>query len=313
MIHATLQQLRLFEAVARLQNYTRAAEEVHLTQPAVSIQIKRLEENIGTPLFEQMGRQVNLTVAGQEVYDACRDILQRLEELDESLDDLKEEVAGPVNLVVISSAKDFIPYLLGNFLKRYPKVKPRMVVANRAKLLNRLSANEDHLYITGQVPDELPIVEHSFMDNVLVFVAPPEHPLNGRKKVPISEIAKENIIGRESGSGTRKLIEQVFLNAGLKINPYLELTAAEEIKHAVMAGLGLAVLSMHSLRLELATKKLVILDVEGFPLHRPWYAVHRKGKKLSLAAQTFLTYLQEEGEHEISQILTSSLSARNAS
>ncbi len=303
MIHATLQQLRLFKAVAYHCNFTRAAEEVHLTQPAVSIQIKRLEENIGTPLFEQIGRTVNLTVAGQEVYDASQDILQRLADLEVALDDLQQDVAGPVNIVVNSSAKDFIPYLLSNFLKRYPKVKPRLVVANKAKLLARLSANEDHFYITGQVPDEMPVVEYPFLENILVVVAHPSNDLCDEKNIPLANIAQQNFIGRESGSGTRKAVEKVFHEAGLtEVVPYLELSGVDEIKHAVMAGLGVAVLSLHSIRLELSSDKLVMLDVEGFPLRRSWYAVHRKGKKLSLAAQTFLTYLQQEGESEISQL-----------
>ncbi|MCX4186982.1 LysR family transcriptional regulator [Methylophaga sp. OBS4] len=305
MIHATLQQFRLFEAVARLKNFTRAAEEVHLTQPAVSIQIKRLEENIGTPLLEQVGKQLHLTVAGQEVYDACRDVLQRLHELDSSLDDLKDEVAGPVNLVVVSSAKYFLPYLLGNFLERYPKVKPRLMVTNRAQLLSRLSANEDHLYIMGQVPDELPVEEYPFLENVLVIVARPDHPLCNKKNISLAEIAREHIVGREPGSGTRKAIEELFADAGLSVSPYIEMSGADEIKHAVMAGLGIAILSMHSLQLELAANKLKILDVEQFPLHRRWYAVHRKGKKLSKAAQTFLDYLQQEGEAEIAHVLNS--------
>lgn len=305
MLHATLQQLRLFEAVARLKNYTRAAEEVHLTQPAVSIQIKRLEDSLGSTLLEQVGRQVNLTVAGQEVFDACRDILQRLQDLESSLDDLKEEVAGPVNLVVVSSAKYFLPYLLGNFLQRYPKVKPRLMVTNRAKLLSRLSANEDHLYIMGQAPDSLSVEAYPFLENVLVVVAPPDHPLSQRKHISLQEIAKERFVGREPGSGTRKAVEELFAEAGLSVAPYLEMGGADEIKHAVMAGLGIAVLSIHSLRLELAAQKLSILNVEQFPLRRGWFAVHRKGKRLSKAAQTFLDYLQQEGEQEVAHLLQS--------
>lgn len=303
MIHATLQQFRLFEAVARLKSYTRAAEEVHLTQPAVSIQIKRLEENIGSPLLEQTGRQISLTVAGHEVYQTCREVLQRLQTLESTLDDLKEEVAGPLNLVVISSAKAFIPYLLGAFVERFPKVKPKMLVANRARLLSRLSANEDHLYITGQVPDEFPVVEYPFLENVLVVVAKPDHPLASEQNISLQTLAKERFIGREPGSGTRKAVEELFSAAEHSVTPYMELSGADEIKHAVMAGLGIAVLPMHMLGLELAAHKLVILNVRGFPLHRPWYAVHRKGKNLSRAAQTFLDFIQQEGDTAISHML----------
>lgn len=305
MIHLTLQQLRLFEAVARLRNITRAAEEVHLTQPAVSIQIKKMEEALGTPLLEQVGRRIHLTVAGQAVYEASQDVLQRLHELDLSLDELKEEVTGPVNLVVVSSAKYFLPYLLGHFLERYPRVKPQLVVTNRAKLLSRLAANEDDLYIMGQVPDGLPVETYPFLENVLVFVARPDHELASQGRIPLSDISKQRLIGREPGSGTRKAIEDLFRQNDLNISPYLELGGADEIKHAVMAGLGIAVLPLHSLGLELAAKKLVVLDVEQFPMRRGWFAVHRQGKKLSKAARLFLDYLQHEGEQQIEHMLSS--------
>ena len=303
MIRATLQQLRLFEAVARQKNITRAAEEVHLTQPAVSIQMKRLEESVGMPLFEQVGKQLHMTVAGQEIYSACHDVLNRLTELDASLDDLRGEVSGPINLVVVSSGKYFVPYLLGNFMERYPKIEPKLKVTNRARLLARLNANEDHLYIMGQVPKDMPVEEYPILENVLVVVARPDHPLAREKNISLRRLAKERFIGREPGSGTRKAVEELFQQHDLHVAPYIELSSIDAIKHGVMAGLGLAIQSLHSLRLELAAKKLVVLDVEHFPLHRRWYAVHRKGKKLSRAAQTFLDYLQHEGESEIEHLL----------
>lgn len=303
MLHISLQQLRLFEAVARLKSITRAAEEKYLTQPAVSIQMKKLEEAVGMPLFETVGRQLHLTVAGQQLFDASRDILRRLADLDASLTDLQGEVAGPVNLVVVSSAKYFLPYLLGSFISRYPKVEPRLQVTNRAHLLKRLDANEDHLYIMGQVPDELPVVEYPFLENILVVVARPDHPLAQQKNISLKTIAAQRMVGRELGSGTRKAVDELFAQAKLKIVPYMELGGADEIKHGVMAGLGIAVLSLHSLQLELAAHKLVVLDVEKFPLRRRWYAVHPKGKQLSLAAKTFLDYLQQEGEREIEHLL----------
>lgn len=303
MFHATLQQLRLFEAVARHKSYTRAAEEVHLTQPAVSIQVKRLEEHVGMPLFEHLDKQMHLTVAGRELYDACRDVLQRLGDLDAALDNLKSEVAGPISLCVVSSAKYFLPYLLGSFVRRYPKVEPRLQVTNRARLLARLSANEDDLYIMGQVPEELPVEEHPFLENVLVVVAHPSHPLVKKKKITLEQLAKERFVGREAGSGTRKAVEEMFQERGLKVAPYIELSSNEAIKHGVLAGLGIAVLSQPSVRLELAAGELVVLDVQGFPLRRRWYAVHRKGKRLSRAAQTFLEYLQQEGEEEVREML----------
>ncbi len=302
MIHATLQQLRLFEAVARHRSYTRAAEEVHLTQPAVSIQIKRLEENIGSPLFEMIGKKMHLTLAGQEVHDACVDVLRRLGDLEITLDNLSGEVAGPINVTVVSSAKYFLPYLLGKFMRRYPKVEPHLKVTNRANLLERLGNNTDDLYITGLVPEEMPVVEYPFLENVLVVVAHPHHPLVKKKGLTLEDLADERFVGREPGSGTRKAVEELFRERGLTVTPYIELSSSEAIKQGVMAGLGLAVLSLHSLSLELSANKLTILDVKDFPLRRRWYAVHRKGKQLSRAAQTFLDYLQQEGEDEVRQL-----------
>lgn len=303
MFHATLQQLRLFASVARHKSYTRAAEEVHLTQPAVSIQVKRLEEKIGMPLLEQMGKRLHLTTAGSEVYEACNDVLQRLDGLQTTLEDLRGEIAGPLNVTVVSSAKYFLPQLLGSFVRRYPKVEPRLRITNRANLLSRLSANEDDIYITGRVPDDIDVVDYPFLENVLVVVARPDHPLAHERDIPLERITKERIVGRERGSGTRMAVERLLDQQGLKVSPYMELGSTEAIKQGVIGDLGIAILSLHSLRLELDAGELVILDVEAFPLHRQWFAVHRTGKRLSNAAQNFLDYLEQEGEEQVAHFL----------
>ena len=303
MIHSTLQQLRLFAAVARHKSFTRAAEDVHLTQPAVSIQVKRLEEKIGMPLMEHMGKKLHLTAAGEEVYAACRDVLTRLDDLETALGDLQGEVAGPLTVTVVSPAKYFAPHLLGNFVRRYPKVEPRLQITNRAQLLARLSANEDDLYIMGRVPEEFSVTNHPIVDNVLVAVARPDHPLASRKNITLEQLTHERLIGREPGSGTRKAIEDMFENQGLKVVPYMELGSTEAMKQGVIGGLGIAILSLHSLRLELDAGELTVLDVQDFPIHRQWYAVHRQGKRLSNAAQAFLAYLETEGERDVAELL----------
>ena len=303
MFHATLQQLRLFAAVAEHKSVTRAAEEVHLTQPAVSIQIKRLEGKIGMPLIEHIGKELHLTVAGEEVFDAAKDILGRLSDLETSLNDLRGEVAGPLNIHVVSSGKYFMPHLLGSFVRRYPKVEPRLEITNRASLLSSLAKNQSDLYIMGQPPEGVAVVEYPFLENILVVVARPDHPLAGKKKISLARIAEERFVGRESGSGTRKAVEKLFRAKGLDISAYIELDSAEGIKQGVVGGLGIGVLSKHSLRLELDAGELVILDVQGFPLRRRWYVSHREGKRLSRAAQVFLQYLQEEGEQEVAHLL----------
>ena len=303
MFHATLQQLRLFAAVAEHKSVTRAAEAVHLTQPAVSIQIKRLEARVGMPLIEHIGKELHLTVAGEEVYDAARDVLERLRDLENSLNDLQGEVAGPLNVHVVSSGKYFMPHLLGSFVRRYPKVEPRLEITNRARLLSSLAKNQSDLYIMGQPPEGVSVVEYPFLENILVVVARPDHPLAGQEKIPLERIAEERFVGRESGSGTRKSVEKLFHEAGLGISAYIELDSAEGIKQGVIGGLGIGVLSKHSLRLELDAGELIVLDVAGFPLRRRWYVSHREGKRLSRAAQLFLQYLQEEGEEEVAELL----------
>lgn len=303
MFHATLQQLRLFAAVAEHKSVTRAAEEVHLTQPAVSIQVKRLEAKVGMPLIEHIGKELHLTVAGEEVFDAAKDVLERLSDLETTLNDQRGEVSGPLNIHVVSSGKYFMPHLLGSFVRRYPKVEPRLEITNRASLLSSLAKNQSDLYIMGQPPEGVAVVEYPFLENILVVVARPDHPLAGKKKIPLAKIAKERFVGRESGSGTRKAVEKLFHDKGLDISAYIELDSAEGIKQGVIGGLGIGVLSKHSLRLELDAGELVILDVQGFPLRRRWYVSHREGKRLSRAAQLFLQYLQEEGEEEVADLL----------
>jgi len=303
MYHPTLQQMRLFAAVARHRSYTRAAEEVHLTQPSVSMQVKRMEEKIGQPLTEQIGKTLHLTAAGEQVFAACTDILARLDELETSLTDLQGDIAGPLNVCVVSTAKYFLPHLLGSFTRRYPGVEPRLQITNREVLLRRLSDNQDDLYITGQVPQEYAVQDHRFLENVIVVVAHPTNPLAGRHRIPLAQLARENVIRRETGSGTRKAVERLFAAQDITVPTHMELDDNEAIKQGVISGLGIAFLSLHSLRLELAAGELVILDVVGFPLRRRWYAVHRKGKHMSNAAQAFLDYLLNEGEDEVAHLL----------
>lgn len=295
-MHATLQQLKLFEAVARLGSYTRAAEEIHLTQPAVSIQIKRLEENVGLPLFEQVGKKLYLTEAGRELREAARDVLDRLDALDGVLEGLRGEVAGTLRITVVTTAKYFLPHLLGTFLRRYPRVEPRLRVTNRAAVLASLADNEDDLYVMGRVPEGMQVERYPFLENILVVGAHPEHPLATRHDIPLSDLAKERFLTREAGSGTRMAVERLFDEEGLGVNTYMELGSDEAIKQGVMAGLGVGALSLHNVHLEVAAGQIKILDVAGFPLRRRWYAVHRKGKRLSRAAEAFLEFLQSEGE-----------------
>ncbi|MBF0244273.1 MAG: LysR family transcriptional regulator [Planctomycetes bacterium] len=296
-MHLTIQQLRIFEAVARNSSVTRAAEELFLTQPAISIQTKRLEENIGYPLFEHIGKRMFLTVAGEVLYQASRDILDRIIDLEGSLDERAGKVRGPLRLSVVTTAKYFMPHLLGAFLKLHPDVEPRLTVTNRAKVLTRLNDNSDDLVIMGQVPEELDVEAHQFLNNNLVVVAHPDHPLARRKReISLKQIVEERFLVREEGSGTRSAVDRLLAENGLRITPFMELGSGEAIKQGVMAGIGVSALSTLSVRLEQSTGLLTPLKVEGFPLVRPWHCVHHRHKHLSKTAQSFRDFLLEKGE-----------------
>jgi len=294
--HLSLRQMQIFEAVVRLRGYTRAAEELHLSQPTVSMQVKKLTETIGYPLLEKMGNSLHTTAVGEEVYNTSKNILNSMTSLSESAAQLDGVVKGPLRLAVITTAKYFMPHLLGAFITQYPEVQPILKVTNRSRVLERLKNNVDDLLIMGQVPDEKLVEAYPFVDNELVVVATPNHPLAKCKNISLEQLSKERFLVRESGSGTRLAIERLFDEQSLKVHPYMELGSSEAIKQAVMAGLGISVLSKHNLRLELAGKHITILDVTGFPLFYRWYAVHLKNKKLSLASRTFLQFLLQQGK-----------------
>ena len=294
-MHLTIQQLKLFESVVRNRSFTRAAEEMHLTQPAVSIQVKRLEEQAGVPLLEQVGKRIFATAAGQAVYATAIEVLQRLEALDQRIDGFKGRIEGPLQLAVVTTGKYFMPHLLGQFLQLHPGVEPHLKFTNRARVMERLTNNEDDFVVMGQVPDDHRLVSRPFLENILGFVAPANHPLAGRTGLSLEEVLRERFIAREPGSGTRRVVDGIIEEKGLSVTPYMELGSSEAIKQAVLAGIGVAVLSLHSIRLEAATGRLTVLDVEGFPVTRRWFAVHLRGKQLSLVAQSFLDFILEEG------------------
>jgi LysR family transcriptional regulator, low CO2-responsive transcriptional regulator len=290
-MHLTLQQLKLFESVYRNNSFTRAAEELHLTQPAISIQLKRLEEQVGVELFEHVGKKIFPTSAGKAVYQASIDILQRVSNLKSTIEEIKGIIKGPLQISVVTTAKYFMPHLLGSFLKKYAEVEPKLKFTNRAKVVERLLNNKDDFVVMGQIPKDEKLVSYPFLKNILVLVASPSHSLATKKKLHLKDLAGERFLVRESGSGTRLVFDRRLKEEGLEIEPYMELGSSEAIKQGVMAGLGLAVLSIHSLRVEKEAGKLIVLDVKGFPLERRWFAVHLKDKKLSLTADTFLKYI----------------------
>jgi len=293
----TLRQLQIFEAVVRLKGYTRAAEALNLSQPTVSMQIKKLGETLGLPLLEQVGRTIHPTAAGRDVYETARDILHGVLALDDLAAEHKGVVRGDLSLAVISSATYFMPHLLGAFINRHPALHPRLTITNRAKVLERLRSNQDDLLIMGQVPQEIAVKAYPFIDNEMLVVAPSGHPLLAEKNIPLPRLAQERFLVREPGSGTRLAVDRLFASQNIAITPFMELGSAEAIKQGVLAGLGVSVLSKRNIGLELANGHIAVLDVAGFPLVRRWYAVHLHGKRLSLAARAFLEFiLTKSGE-----------------
>ncbi len=291
--HATLRQLQVFEAIVRLGSFTRAAEELFLTQPTVSMQIKKLADSIGLPLFEHIGRNVRPTEAGLELYQSCRKIFETLANLEMKIADLKGVRRGRLRLGVITTAKYFAPELLGEFCRLYPGIEVALKVSNRDRIIERINANEDDLYIMGQAPDQFEVEAFPIAPNPLAVVAPRDHPLVGKKNIPLARIADEPFILREPGSGVRDATLRAFDKLGLRPRVRMELGSNEAIKHAIVGGLGISVQSLHTLTLEGPDGPVTILDVKGFPIMREWYLVYPKGKELSLVTQAFLDFALE--------------------
>lgn len=297
MIHATLHQFKVFEATARHGSFTRAAEELYLTQPTVSMQVKQLTKALGLPLFEQVGKRLYLTDAGRELYATCHDIFEKLDQLEMRVADLKGMKQGRLKLAVITTAKYFVPRLLGPFCQRYPGIDVSLIVTNHERAIDRLMNNQDDLYVMSQLPENIDIEVHPFLDNPLVVMAPKNHPLAREKNISLERLSKEPFIMRESGSGTRKAVQDMFEENNIEVKVRLELGSNEAIKQAIAGGLGLSVLSCHTLTPEGDTGELTILDVEKFPIDRQWYVVHLGSKQLSVVASTFLDYLNAEARH----------------
>lgn len=294
MKHVTLRQLKVFESVARHLSFSRAAEELHLTQPAVSMQVKQLEEQAGLPLTEMIGKKVYLTEAGEEVARHARRIAQQLREADEALDAIKGVRGGRLSIGIISTAKYFAPRLLAEFRRRQPGIELDLSVSNRETVVRQLADNEIDLAIMGQPPQEFSTVAEGFADHPLIFVAAPDHSLAGRKQIAPTLLNGDTFLIREPGSGTRATMERYFADAGIAPAHVIELGSNETIKQAVMAGLGIAFISAHSVSLETEVGRLARLPVTGTPVMRRWFVVHRAEKSLLPVAETFRAFLLAE-------------------
>ncbi len=296
MIQATLHQLIVFEATARHGSFTRAAEELFITQPTVSSQIKQLTKGVGLPLFEQIGKRLYLTEAGQELRQTCQDVFERLKNFEMKVADLKGTKQGQLKISVITTAKYFIPRILGSFCQTYPGIDIALEVINHQQIQRRMLENEDDLYILSQPPEEMDLCTQSFLDNPLVVIARKDNPLANQSNLPITSLDAQPFIMREQGSGTRQAVQSLLAKHQVDVQVRLELGSNEAIKQAIAGGMGISVLSQHTLISEGIDSELTVLDIEHFPIKRRWYVAYLGGKQLSVIAKTFLTYLLEESQ-----------------
>ncbi|AET91655.1 transcriptional regulator [Burkholderia sp. KK1] len=302
MRNATLRQLKIFETVARRLSFSRAAEELYLTQPAVSTQVKQLEEHAGLPLFEQLGKKIYLTPAGNEMLHYSRAILEQFREADDAMARLKGISGGTLNVAVISAGDYFFPRLLAAFTQRNTDVRLNLAVHNREELLHQLTDNLTDLAVMVRPPRDMDTVNVSFAPHPYVIVAPPDHPLVGRRNIPLEALADEPFIVRERGSDTWNSMEEGFAGRLSNLNVAMEITSTETIKQAVIAGMGLSFLSAHTISMELQVGKLSVLDIEGFPVMLNWFVVHRHNKRLPPVALAFKQFLIDEGAAQIEAI-----------
>ncbi len=291
----TQRQLETFATVARLGSFSRAAETLHLTQPAVSIQIKQLGETIGMPLFEQIGRDIRLTAAGEELQATVRTLDDEWARFDSAISALRGMHSGRLRVALVTTAKYFLPRMLGAFCRHYPDIDVQLEITNRAGVVARMRGNEDDLYIMSLPPTDMDIVVRPFLDNPLVVIAPLGHPAAGQP-CTLDDLTSESFLLREPGSGSRAAIDRQLQKLEKVLQVRLTVASNEAIRDLVTSGLGLSILSRHALTANPADYGICILDVEHFPIQQPWSIVHLKNKVLSLPTQAFIRELVEAAE-----------------
>jgi DNA-binding transcriptional LysR family regulator len=295
MKNATLRQLKVFQTVARHLSITRAAEELHLTQPAVSAQVRELEGHAGLPLFERLGRRIHLTAAGRELVAQSAAILAQFREAEDAMARLKGVEGGTLSVAVISAGDYFFPRMLAEFTHAHPGVRIDLTVQNREGLLRRLADNLSDLAVMVRPPEGADMVAEAFAPHAYVIVAAPSHPLAGVARIPLARVLGEPFCVREPGSDTWNSMRDAFGARFPSLRIAMEIASNETIKQSVIAGFGLGFLSSHAIALELATGALTVLDIEGFPAMRHWYVVHHRQKRLPPVAVAFKAFLERDG------------------
>ena len=290
-MNVSFRQLRLFLSLSELKSITAVARQYHVTQPTVSMQLRELTDAIGLPLYEMIGKRLSLTTAGEELAQSARAMVDEWSAYEQRIADMQGIKRGRLRVAVVSTAKYFIPRLLGAFCARYPELDIALEVLNRDGVVQRLRENRDDLYIMSMPPKDVDIEQRVFLPNPLVVIAPLNHALAGAAKITLASLAGERFILRENGSGTRLACDSHFKKNDFYPVVRLELGSNEAIKQSVAGGMGLAVLSRHALGEHLADQSLTVLDVQGFPIHANWFVVYLQGKRLSPATSAFLDYL----------------------
>lgn len=289
----TLHQLDIFTEVVKQLSITKAARALKMTQPGVTIQIKELEKRYRINLVEIIGKKLYVTDAGKELYQTYQEITNKFSDIESAFSQRLGALKGNFKVCIVSTAQYFIPKLLGNFQKKYPDVQIKLTVTNRQMTLERLKNNEDDLVILSQKPKDLSIHSQAILVDQLVLIAAANHPLAKEKKRNIKELKNELFLVRESGSGTRMAMDKIFHKHQLQAKIIMELGSGEAIKQAVMANMGISLVSKMSIEQELKLKKLCILDIVEFPSKHTWYAVHLKQKHLTSIAKAFLAFVTD--------------------
>jgi DNA-binding transcriptional LysR family regulator len=291
--HGTLPQLAVFEAVTRLGGFTRAADELYMAQPTVSVQIKKLTETVGLPVLEQVGKTVRLTPVGRELQTVCSEIFATLTRFEKRVEDLRGMQAGSLHIGSSTAAKYFATRQVSEFLKSYPGIDVKMHVGHRQSLLERMASNADDLYIMMEPPKDGDFVTLSVLPNPIEVIAPADHPLAEEKSIPFERLGREPLIVREQGSGTRMTLEQLFSKHNVQANIRMELASNEAIGEAIRCGMGLSILPRQAVGYDMQPG-LTTLDVVDFPLVAHWHVVYPVGKQLSVVTQSFVDFLRKQ-------------------
>ncbi len=309
----TLRQLQIFVVAARHLSYARAAEELHLTPPAVSMQLKQLEDNVGLPLFERMGRGVALTDAGEMLMHHALRVLGEIKDAEANLQGLLGAEVGQISVGLVSTAKYFMPRLLAQFSQAHPGIEVQFSVGNRENLLQKLQDNAIDLAVMGRIPTEIDAHAEPMANHPYVLIGPADHPLRDAKRFDLQELRHDTFLLREEGSGSRRVAEEMFKNHLFTPARRMSMGSNETIKQAVMAGMGIALISLHTLPLELKTGEVSVFDVIGTPIERTWYVVHMNSKRLLPAGQQFRQFLLEQSAPALEQEFGRYLAPRAAS